>query len=69
MDTRGGFFSGRIARTLLGINNFIILASSVIITGVLSYFLRHWGYRGTHLVYNEVIVGFQSVKFGRLWLS
>jgi hypothetical protein len=57
MDTRGGFFSGRTARTLLGINNFIILASSAIITGILSYFL-HWGYRGTHLIYNEVIVGF-----------
>ncbi|KAK4150432.1 hypothetical protein C8A00DRAFT_46175 [Chaetomidium leptoderma] len=57
MDTigRGGFFSGRIARTLLGLSNFVILASSIIITGILSYFLHHWGYRGTHLVYNEVI--------------
>ncbi|KAK3291084.1 uncharacterized protein B0H64DRAFT_409782 [Chaetomium fimeti] len=54
MDTLGSFFNGRIARSLLGVNNFIILASSIIITGILSYFL-HWGYRGTHLVYNEVI--------------
>jgi hypothetical protein len=54
MDTRGGFFSGRIARALLGLNSFIILASSAIITGILSYF-RHWGYRGTHLVYSLVI--------------
>ncbi|KAL2133211.1 hypothetical protein VTI74DRAFT_2720 [Chaetomium olivicolor] len=55
MGTRTDFFSGRIARTLLGLNNFIILASSTILTGILSYFLHHWGYRGTHLVYNEVI--------------
>ncbi|KAK4139564.1 uncharacterized protein C8A04DRAFT_40626 [Dichotomopilus funicola] len=55
MNTIGNFFNGRIARTLLSANNFIILASSVIITGILSYFLRHWRDRGTHLVYNEVI--------------
>lgn len=67
MDTRGGFFSGRIARALLGLNSFIILASSAIITGILSYF-RHWGYRGTHLVYSLVIVSVQSVKFYRLQL-
>ncbi|KAJ4288796.1 hypothetical protein N0V88_007332 [Collariella sp. IMI 366227] len=55
MDTGTGFFSGRMVRTLLSLNNFLILASSTIITGILSYFIRHWGYRGTHLVYNEVI--------------
>ncbi|KAK4038559.1 hypothetical protein C8A01DRAFT_17353 [Parachaetomium inaequale] len=56
MDTtgRGGFFSGRIARTLLGLNNLVILASSIIITGILAYFLN-WGYRSVHLVYNMVI--------------
>lgn len=56
MDTRGGFFSGRIARTLLGLNNFIIFASSTILTGILSYFLHRTRFRGTHLVYEEVIV-------------
>ena len=55
MDTKRGFFGGPVARTLLGLNNFIILASSIILTGILSYFL-HWGYRGTHVTYNEVIV-------------
>jgi len=54
MDTRRGFFNGRVPRILLGLNNFIILASSIILTGILSYFL-HWGYRGTHVTYNEVI--------------
>ena len=55
MDTQRGFFSGRVPRVLLGLNNFIILASSIILTGILSYFL-HWGYRGTHVTFNEVIV-------------
>lgn len=55
MDTRGGFFNGRIARILLGVNNFVILASSIIITAIVSYFI-HWGYRRTHVVYEEVIV-------------
>ncbi len=55
MDTKRGFFGGPAARTLLGLNNFMILASSIILTGILSYFL-HWGYRGTHVTYNEVIV-------------
>lgn len=56
MDTRTGFWNGRIPRILLGINNFIILASSIILTGIISYFLRRHGSRGVHLVYNEVIV-------------
>jgi len=55
MDTRRGFLGGRIPRTLLGLNNFIVLASSIILTGILSYFI-HWRYRGTHVIYNEVIV-------------
>ncbi|SPQ23520.1 2eef0542-c2e9-454b-85f2-4cf1b8fa609f [Thermothielavioides terrestris] len=55
MDTRSGFLTGRIARTLLGLNNFIILASSTILTGILSYLLHRSSFRGTHLVYNEVI--------------
>lgn len=56
MDTRTGFWNGRIARMLLGANNFIILASSAIIVGILSYFLRRDRHRGTHIVYEEVIV-------------
>lgn len=55
MDTRRGFLAGRIPRTLLGLNNFVVLASSIILTGILSYFI-HWHYRGTHIIYNEVIV-------------
>ncbi|KAL2173289.1 uncharacterized protein P884DRAFT_169296, partial [Thermothelomyces heterothallicus CBS 202.75] len=54
MATRTGLFSGRTARSLLGLNNLMILSSSAILTGILSYFL-HRGYRSTHLVYNEVI--------------
>jgi hypothetical protein len=46
---------GRIPRTLLGLNNFLVLASSIILTGILAYFI-HWRYRGTHVVYNLVIV-------------
>ncbi|KAK4236801.1 hypothetical protein C8A03DRAFT_45257 [Achaetomium macrosporum] len=53
--SRSGFFSGRIARALLGLNNFIILASSIILTALLSYFLNNWPYRNTHLIYNLVI--------------
>lgn len=58
MDTTrgGGFFDGRIARALLGLSNFIILASSVILTGILAHFINRYGYRGTHLIYNLVIV-------------
>ena len=49
------FFSGRVPRILLGINSFIILASSIILTAILLY-LIHWHYRGTHVIYQEVIV-------------
>ncbi|KAL2152828.1 hypothetical protein VTH82DRAFT_3983 [Thermothelomyces myriococcoides] len=47
-------FSGRIARALLSFNNVMILASSAILLGILSYYIS-WGYRSTHLIYNEVI--------------
>ncbi|KAK4119090.1 hypothetical protein N657DRAFT_605239 [Parathielavia appendiculata] len=51
---RGGFFSGRIARAVLTLNNFVILASSVIITALMAYFVRR-GLRGRHNIYNLVI--------------
>jgi hypothetical protein len=37
------------------VNSLVILTSSIIITGIVSYFI-HWGYRRTHVVYQEVIV-------------
>ncbi len=49
------FFNGRVPRALLGINSAVILASSIVLTGILSY-LVHWNYRGTHVIYQEVIV-------------
>ncbi|GAB1315340.1 MARVEL domain-containing protein [Madurella fahalii] len=55
MDTRRGFMEGLIPRTLLGLSNFIILASSTILTGILAYFIRRYRYRGTHVVYGVVI--------------
>jgi ubiquinone biosynthesis protein Coq4 len=61
MDTRRGFFSGRVARTLLGLNNFIILASSIINTAIMAYFI-HWNYRRTHDIYNIVIVRSSSLS-------
>jgi hypothetical protein len=62
-SSRSGFFNGRIARALLGVNNFVILASSVITTAILAYLIRHWGYRDTHLVYNLVIVCFNFPEY------
>jgi ubiquinone biosynthesis protein Coq4 len=55
MDTGRGFFKGRIARALLGLSNFIVLASSIINTAIMAYFI-HWNYRRTHDIYNIVIV-------------
>ncbi|KAL2017433.1 hypothetical protein VTK56DRAFT_2089 [Thermocarpiscus australiensis] len=55
MDTGRNFFQGRIPRGLLGLNNFIILASSTILTGIIAHFLRRYPFRGTHLVYQLVI--------------
>ncbi|KAK4460650.1 hypothetical protein QBC42DRAFT_288304 [Cladorrhinum samala] len=55
MDTVRNLFDNPIVRTFLGLHNFIILASSTIITGIMSYFLHRYRYRNTHLVYAEVI--------------
>ncbi|KAK0744532.1 hypothetical protein B0T21DRAFT_389842 [Apiosordaria backusii] len=57
MDTTNTkrFFDNRIIRTFLGFHNFLILASSTILTGLLSYLLHRYRYRNTHLVYQEVI--------------
>ncbi|KAK4666401.1 hypothetical protein QC763_404200 [Podospora pseudopauciseta] len=57
MDTTNTkrFFDNPIIRTFLGLHNFLVLASSTILTGILSYFLHHYRYRNTHLVYQEVI--------------
>lgn len=46
-----------IPRTLLGLSNLIVLSSSAINTGILSHFFHKHHGRGTHLIYNEVIVG------------
>jgi hypothetical protein len=54
-NSRTSSLNNIIPRSLLGLNNFIILASSAIITGILSHFLHHYPYRDTHLVYQEVI--------------
>lgn len=43
-------------------NDFMIFASSAIVTGVLSYFLNEFSLRNAHIIYQEVIVsGFLSV--------
>ncbi|KAK0617751.1 hypothetical protein B0T14DRAFT_433346 [Immersiella caudata] len=47
--------SNMIPRSMLGLNNFIILSSSAVITGILSHFIHHYPYRGTHLIFQEVI--------------
>jgi hypothetical protein len=49
------FFNGPVPRALLGINSAVILASSIVLIGILSYFIN-WDYRGTHVIYQEVIV-------------
>lgn len=41
--------------------HFMIFASSVIVTGIVSYFLNKYRFRGAHIVYQEVIV---RPKFG-----
>ena len=55
MDSSRKFLDQTIPRTWLGINNFLILTSSAIITGILSHFIRRYHARGTHLIYQEVI--------------
>ncbi|KAK4447187.1 hypothetical protein QBC34DRAFT_427484 [Podospora aff. communis PSN243] len=54
-NSRTSRLSNIIPRSLLGINNFMILASSAIVTGILSHFLHHYRYRNTYIVYMEVI--------------
>ena len=56
MDSVRRGFDNVITRAILGHNNFIILSSSAIITGILSYFIHRYHARGTHLIYQEVIV-------------
>ena len=58
MDSGSRALTNIVPRSLLGFNNFMILTSSAVITGILSYFLHKFrgrGSRGTHLVFNEVI--------------
>ncbi|KAK1760011.1 hypothetical protein QBC47DRAFT_291706 [Echria macrotheca] len=58
MDSTGSksSLSNIIPRSLLGLSNFSVLASSAIVTGIISWFLHRWpGYRNTHLIYQEVI--------------
>ncbi|KAL2116198.1 hypothetical protein VTJ04DRAFT_10453 [Mycothermus thermophilus] len=50
----GSFFTGRAARALLSFSNFMVFASSAILVGIISYYIR-WGYRGVHWVYPLVI--------------
>ncbi|KAL2264517.1 hypothetical protein VTJ83DRAFT_7027 [Remersonia thermophila] len=50
----GDFFTGRIPRWLVTLSNFVIFASSAILVGTISYFVR-WGYRGTWWIYPLVI--------------
>ncbi|PNY23794.1 Uncharacterized protein TCAP_06264 [Tolypocladium capitatum] len=42
-------------RLLAMICHFMIFASAVIVTGLLSYFLNRFPFRGAHLVYGEVV--------------
>ncbi|KAK3693064.1 hypothetical protein B0T22DRAFT_367887 [Podospora appendiculata] len=55
MNTAKNTAGQLVHRSMLGINNFIILSSSAIITGILSYFIHRYRGRGTHLIYQEVI--------------
>ncbi|KAK3998205.1 hypothetical protein QBC44DRAFT_363734 [Cladorrhinum sp. PSN332] len=55
MDAARNLFDNPIVRTFLGLHNFLILASSTIITGIISYLLHRYTYRNTHLVYQEGI--------------
>ncbi|KAK3315737.1 hypothetical protein B0H66DRAFT_624389 [Apodospora peruviana] len=55
MDSTKRFLDNRISRSFLGLNNFLILGSSAILTGILSHFIHRYHARGTHMVYQEVI--------------
>ncbi|KXX75056.1 hypothetical protein MMYC01_207764 [Madurella mycetomatis] len=46
---------GHIPRALLGLNNFLILALSTILREILTYFIRRYRHRGTHVVYGLII--------------
>jgi hypothetical protein len=49
-------FAHERVRPFMHFNNALIWISSVIVTGILSYFLHHYGHDlGTHVVYEEVI--------------
>ena len=56
MNAGSDFWTGPIVRSLLGLHNFLIFASSTILVGLLSYLLHRSGYRGRHLIFEEVIV-------------
>lgn len=48
--------SNALLRTAAMGNNFMIVASSAIVTGLASWFLAKSGHRASHIVYQEVIV-------------
>ena len=43
-------------RALAALCHFMVFASAVIVTGIASFFLNQWSFRGVRLVYQEVIV-------------
>ncbi|KAK1835690.1 hypothetical protein QBC39DRAFT_327346 [Podospora conica] len=51
----GNGLTNIIPRTLLGLSNLVVFASSAITTGIISHFIHKHHGRGTHIVYNEVI--------------
>lgn len=53
----------RLLRIWLWINDALILASSAIVTGILAHFIRKYHERGTHVIFEEVIV---SIPFSRV---
>jgi len=55
MDGTRSSLSNLIPRSLLGLSNFMVLTSSAIIVGIMSWFLHRWPFRNTHMVYQEVI--------------
>lgn len=50
----------RLLRTWLSLNNALILSSSAIVTGILAHFIHRYHERGTHVIYQEVIVSIPS---------
>ncbi|KAI8648657.1 hypothetical protein NCS57_01477500 [Fusarium keratoplasticum] len=45
----------KLLRTLTLLNHFMVFASAAVVTGLLSYFMNEYPYRGVHIVYQEVI--------------